>query len=135
MALVTGGDIKEISWSNSLLGAGFFMPVAGSDSTYDLGGYRGNDQAVLDGGGRLINQLNLKPWMFQVEVSNDMGDTKEFETASAIAASTAETTWTFSHINGFVYKGVGVIQGDLQLNGNKSTFTLKVTGGGVLQQI
>lgn len=132
MAIISGGDITEISWSNPDLGSGFFFPVAGEDSTYDLGGIRANDDGILDGAGRLINSMNRKPWMFSVLVANDMVNNNEFEAASAIAQSTVDTTWAFTNINGVTYQAQGTIQGTVELNGNKSTFTLKVVGGGNL---
>lgn len=132
MAIVSGGDITEIKWSNPSLGSGFWYPLAGEDSTYNLGGFRGADEGKVDGAGRLINSLNRMPWMFQVVVANDMVNTNEFEEACAIAASPDPTIFTISNINGAVYSGQGTIQGDLELNGNKSSFSLKVVGGGQL---
>lgn len=134
MPVVSGGDITEISWSNPSLGAGFFYPIAGEDSELDLGGFKNDDNGVVDGAGRLINSKNRKAWMFSVPVANDPVNTQEFEAATAIAASLEETTWTFSMISGAVYTGVGTIQGEIKLNGNKATFQLKVVGGNQLKQ-
>jgi len=38
----------------------------------------------------------------------------------------------FSNINGTIYAGTGQPVGDVQMNGNASSFTLKVAGGGKL---
>jgi len=130
--IVTGGDITEIKCSNTTLGEIRMFPVAGEAGNYDTGGYRGADDGIVDGGGRLINALNRKPWYFDVPVVNDMVNTNEYEFMVAIAGSPDDTTWTFSNVNGAVYSGKGTIQGDLKLDGQKSTFQLKVVGGGQL---
>lgn len=133
--MVSGGDILEISWSNPN-GTGFFFPVAGEDSTYDLGGFRSDDTGAIDGAGRYINQLNQKPWMFSVTASNDMtADVPEFEAANNIASFAGDTTFAFTCVNGITYTGVGTVVGDIQLNGNKSTFTFKAQGGGGMKKI
>jgi len=51
-----------------------------------------------------------------------------------LASSPILATWTFSHINGTVYTGTGKPVGDLPVNVNQSTFTLKVSGGGKLKK-
>lgn len=135
MAVVINGDIVEIAWSNPDLGSGFFFPIANTDSTLNLGGFRGNDQAVLDGAGRLMNQKNRMPWSASMETANDPLNTKELEAASALAASTAETVYTITHVSGVRYKGAGTILGNLEGNFNKGSFQLTLTGGGVLVQI
>jgi hypothetical protein len=134
MAIVTGGDITEIAWSNPLLGSGFLYPIAGEESTFCLGGFTGDDDKVVDGAGRLINSLHRVPWDFKVKVANDMVNTREFEAMVDVAGSTEDTTWTISVINGAVYKAQGTIQGRLELNGSKSAFELMVVGGGTLGQ-
>lgn len=135
MAVVVGGDITEVSFNNPLQGAGFLYPVAGKDSKYDLGGFRGSDQPDVDGAGRLINKQNRTPWFFEVPISADMKNTREFDTICGLAESQEESTWTFTHVNGTIYRGKGVVVGKPELNGNDSTFTLKVAGGATLQQI
>lgn len=135
MAMTSGGDIREISWSNAN-GSGYFFGVAGEDSTYDLGGLRSDDNGAVDGAGRYINQLNQMPWMLQAVVSNNMYSTfPELEAAKAIAAYPGDTTFTWTNVNGVSYTGVGTVVGDIQLNANKSTFTLKLKGGGGAKQI
>jgi hypothetical protein len=132
--MVTGGDIVEVKYSNPNVGSGFFFPIAGEDSTFDLGGFRNDDSGVVDGKGALIVSKNRKPWSFEVTVSNDMLGAQELEKAKALHADTNDTVWSFALSNGAVYTGKGAIVCDLELNGNKATFTLKVKGGGDLKQ-
>ena len=63
-----------------------------------------------------------------------MTGAQELEKAKALHADTNDTVWSFALSNGAVYTGKGAIVGDLELNGNKATFTLKVKGGGDLKQ-
>lgn len=135
MAVVTAGDILEWAWSHPTLGSGFFWPVSNVDNTLNLGGFRNNDQAVLDLGGRMLNQKNLQPWMMNVEVSNDPVTTQEQQTASTLAASLDEMIHTITHVSGAVYRGAGSIMGEIETNANKGTMTLKVCGAGQLQLV
>lgn len=131
-----GGDITEITYNNPNLGAGVIYPKAAVDSTYDLGGVRLNDDVnMVDGAGRRIYQANVASPMFQVDISWDMGGSEELEILNALAADTAETTWTFTNINGVIYKLTGKPVGDLQGNGNTSNITLKIMGSGTMQII
>jgi hypothetical protein len=41
-----GGDILEVTYAHETLGSGTFFPKSGEDSTFDLGGFRG-DLSVL----------------------------------------------------------------------------------------
>jgi hypothetical protein len=135
MSQITGGDITEVTYSNEDVGAGRFFAIAGEDSTFDLGGYVNDDGGAIDGAGRFIHQKNLTPWSFSVLCSNNMGETDEFEAARDLQRSTKPTTFTFSLANGISYSGVGSLVGSVELNGNKSTWTLNVKGGGRLQQL
>ena len=131
-----GGDIIEITYKHPTLGSGTIFPKASEDSTYDLGGFRSNDDAsAIDGGGNIIDQLNRVRWSFEVAVAADMNVDGTLEKLVELASSPVQAEWDFSHINGTVYRGKGKPVGDLQLNGNASTMTLKVSGGGKLKKV
>lgn len=131
-----GGDITEVTFNHPTLGSGIIFPKAAEDSTYDLGGFRENDDVnMIDGGGNMISQLNRARWSFEVPVAWDMNDAATLEKITELSASPVHAEWTFSHINGTVYGGTGKPVGDLQGNGNAGTFTLKVSGGGKLKKI
>ena len=54
---VIGGDILEITFNHPTLGSGIIFPKAAEDSTFDLGGFRSNDDAAgVDGSGEMIDQ-------------------------------------------------------------------------------
>jgi hypothetical protein len=129
----TGGDIIEITYNHPTLGSGVLLPKAGEDSTYDLGGIRAaDDTAMIDGGGRIIDQLSRVRWMFEVVISAGVGDGTQ-EKITALAGSPETADWTITNINGKVYAGNGKPVGDQTNNGNTSQMTLKLSGGGVLQ--
>lgn len=131
-----GGDILEISYKHPTLGSGVIYPKSSEDSTYDLGGFRSNDDAnMVDGSGDMIDQLNRVRWSFEVTVSWDMNTREDLESLVELAASPVLTEWTFSNVNGTVYRGTGKPVGDMQGNGNAATFPLKVSGGGNLKKI
>jgi hypothetical protein len=134
--MAVGGDIIEITYNHPTLGSGVIFPKASEDSTYDLGGFRSNDDAsMIDGGGNMIDQLNRVRWSFEVAVAWDMNNRSDLDKLTELSGSPVQSEWTFSHINGTVYGGTGKPVGDMQGNGNAATFTLKVSGGGKLKKI
>jgi hypothetical protein len=131
-----GGDITEIRYNHPSLGSGVWFPKAGEDSTFDNGGLRGNDDSnMIDGGGRAIRQLNRVRWSVEATISWDMNTASELESARKLAAHPVEAEWSISHVNGSVWKGIGAPVGDIQGNGNASTFSVKISGGGELKKI
>lgn len=131
--MAVGGDIREIQWNHPTLGSGTLFPKAGEASSYDLGGFRGEDDANgLDGGGNTIRVLKQNRWFFEVPVSNDMNIKNELEKINAMCGDPQEATWTITHINGTVYVGTGAPVGELKFDGMASTFPFKVSGGGNL---
>lgn len=131
--MATGGDIIEVTYNHPTLGTNIFSPKAAEDSTYELGGFKGNDDAnMISGSGKNIRQLNQIRWFFEIVYTWEDGD---LERMSDLAGDTVEAEWTFTHKNGTVYRGFGAPVGDIQGNGNAATFTAKISGGGILEQI
>jgi hypothetical protein len=122
-----GGDIIEVTYNNSEVGSGTFRPKAGEGNTYDVGGFR-NDASAITGGGESIITKNRKPGFFQVLLSNDMNNQKDVEKLADLAKSTQPTTWTFQVANNKIYRGTGVVDGDIVADIDKATVPLKVTG-------
>lgn len=134
--MAVGGDITEITWNHPTLGSGVMYPKAGEDSTFDLGGFRANDDAnSIDGGGNMIDQLNRVRWSLESTIAWDMNTDLTLEKIVALAGSPEQADWTISHVNGSVYGGKGKPVGDLQGAGNAATFALKISGGGKLKKI
>lgn len=134
--MAVGGDISEITWNHPTLGTGVIFPKAGEDSTYDLGGFRSNDDnGAVDGGGNMIDQINRVRWSLEATIAWDMNVNLEMEKLVALAKHPLPADWTISHLNGTVYGGKGKPVGDLAGNGNKATFPLKLAGGAGLKKI
>ena len=136
MGLAVGGDIIEVTFNHPTLGYGIFTPKAGEDSTYDLGGFRNDDDANgIDGQGNMIMKKNRVRPSFEVVCAWDANIKGDLEVAVALAESNVQAEWTFTSSNKTVYKMKGVIVGDVQGNGNAATFTFKVAGSGVMKKI
>jgi len=132
-----GGDSLEISYQHPTLGSGILYPKAGETFTYDLGGIRNNDDANgVAGNGEIIPIKNRIRCYFEGPIACDFtsgGDTQE--KLVALAESNVPAEWQISGINGSSYKLTGYIVGDIQLDTNASTISLKVSGGGKMVQI
>lgn len=135
MAFV-GGDLIEITYNHPTLGSGTLFPKSSEDTTINLGGFRGADDAnMVTGAGENIRQLNNSRWSVEATIAIDTVTKLETEKLVALAASPVEATWTFSHVSGSVYGGTGAPVGDLNPNLNASTMALKVAGGGQLKKL
>jgi len=134
--MAVSGDITEVTCNHPDLGSFVFSPKANESSKYDLGGLVSNDdENGVDGSGAMIDQMNNTRWSFEVPVSWDPNNRQELESVSALQSSPKPGDWTFTHINGTVYNGLGKPVGKHTADGNTGTFTLKVSGGGKLKQI
>ena len=134
----SGGDITEVTWNHPVLGTGRFFPKAGEDSTYNLCGYKTDySDTQIDGSSAFINSMQQRPWSFEVVCAWDMinPNRQELESMVAMSGSTQLANWTFTNINGITYGGNGKIVSDIQGSGKDCTISLKVMGGGILQQI
>ena len=130
------GDVKEVNVNHPTIGSVTFFPKAAEDSTYDLGGFRSNDDAnMIDGGGNMIDQMNRTRPSFEVMLSGDMNTREDLEKLTLLASSPILGDWLVTHINGSVYSVKGKPVGDVQLNGNTGNLTLKVAGGGAMKKI
>ncbi|HTH58230.1 MAG TPA: hypothetical protein VL728_19425 [Cyclobacteriaceae bacterium] len=125
--MAVGGDILEITCNHPTLGSKTFSAKSGEGNTYDTGGFRTDDDANgITGNGKPIWKMNRKMGMFSATVENDMNLGKEAEFISALASDPNPADWTFSVVNGAVYKGTGKPVGDSQPNINDATVVLKV---------
>lgn len=131
-----GGDVLEITFNHPTLGDGTFYLKSGEDVSYDLGGFRSEDEmGAVAGNGEMIDKLNRKRWMIEAPVAWDMNGNDELQILSNLAADPEPATFTISHINGDVRKGKGKPVGDLPGEGQSSTIPVKLSGGGTLKKI
>jgi hypothetical protein len=87
---------------------------------------------MIDGSGAAIYQVNRVRWSFMVKCGWDF-TAGDLEALTNLAAATSETQFTFTNINGTIYKGTGKMVGDINGNGNSSTVDIKASGGGQMQ--
>jgi len=132
-----GGDLIEITVNHPTLGSFRFDPKGSEDVEIDFGGYvvADGDDSVT-GAGTNIKQMNRKRWSVACPPVGWASDPDTLESLQQIADSTVEAPWTFSFLDGTVYKGTGSISGDLKGNKNAGTVTgFKVAGGGKLEKL
>lgn len=135
--MAVGGDITEITYNHPRIGTGIFYPKSGEDSTYDPGGIRNtDDDAGIDGGGRIILTKNRIRWSFEVPTSWDQRTNEdELEVLNKLHEDPDPSDFTFTNINGVVFSASGYPVGDLKGNGGASTIALKFSGGGKLSKL
>ena len=132
----TGGDIIEITFNHDTVGSGTIYPKSTEDSTFNLGGFRSeDDMAKIAGDGSMIDTINRVRWSFEVPATWDQNSANELDKLIELAESPVEADWTISSINGTVWGGKGKPVGELPGNGNAATITLKLSGGGRLKKI
>ncbi|MBX2906181.1 MAG: hypothetical protein KF744_09095 [Taibaiella sp.] len=135
----SGGDVREITWNNPVLGSGRLLFKSGCSSQYNLGGYRSEDaDDGVDSGGNMIDTMTNTRWSFETDnVAWSMLESNRMELEAMVAcAGVVETTdFTITSINGVVYAGNGKPVGNPIGDGKSSTFSIKLAGGGVLQKI
>lgn len=131
----SGGSPQEITYNHPTLGSGSFSPKSAEEATIDRGGKRSNDDAnSITANGQNIDIIEAVRWSFEVMIAHDMLDQDTLQVITDMAGSTEPATWTFTMLNGTVYRGTGKPVGDIQ-GSSSAQGTLKVSGGGVLAKI
>jgi hypothetical protein len=134
--MATGGDMVEVTFNHPTKGTGVFFVKSAEDHESDLGGYRSeDDDNLVDGGGEMIDIMKRVRWKQSFVASWDANSREDLELAVSLAGDAALSDWTFSFINGTVYKGKGKPVGDLKGAGSSATFPLMIAGGGELKKI
>jgi hypothetical protein len=124
------GDILEVTYNHPTLGSGVFYPKANEGNKFDPGGFRNNDDAsMITGSGSIMYQKNRVVGSFEILVENDAVIRQDAQKAVDLQKSAEEAVWTVTHINGSVWKGTGQPVGDVSIDLNAGTFTLKVVSG------
>ncbi|MNQ44429.1 hypothetical protein D3C85_581840 [compost metagenome] len=136
MANYIFGDVDEIVCQHTL-GEFRFAPKSNESATVDFGGVRVNDDAnQVTANGQNMKQQNRAKWSVEVPVAVDMvSENNTLEDIAKLAAHPDDGTWTFSFLNGAVFRGKGCPVGDIQGDSNAGTVTLKTAGGGKLEKL
>ena len=133
MAMISGGDMQELTLSNPNVGQKQIYGLKGESSTYNLGGYTNTN--TVDGGRRLVSAKTLDAGSIECVVSDDMADAQEYEFCQACSDSTTETTVTFTNANGITYGGTGQFEGQISLSADKCSFNFKMLFGAGISKI
>lgn len=136
MADFNFGDVTEIVCQHSIAGTTSFYPKANESFTIDLGGIRANDdESQLTSDGQMMSQLNRKRAFFEGVIAVDMASNRELNKLQQMNQSPILGTWSISNIAGVTYRGVGRQVGDMQIDSNAGTITLKVAFSRALEKI
>ena len=134
MANFSFGDVDEIVCQHTT-GEYRFFPKANESATIDKGGVRANDDASqVTSNGQMMSQLNRVRWSFEIPIAVETDGSTSAD-LNTLTAHPDLGTWTFSLLNGTIYKGTGRPVGDIQEDTNAGTMTLKVAGGLVLEKL
>jgi len=136
MPQYSGGDLIEITCNHPDLGNFTFATKANESYTLDPGGRRSNDDAeMVTGSGEMIDQVNNKRWSFEGPIVADFTSGNEIDNLPKLAESFNQGTWTFTHITGIVWRGLGKFVGDIQVDTNTAQLTAKLAGGRKLEKL
>jgi len=132
----TGGYLTEITCNHPTLGNFNFAPLAAEDFTIDPGGDRTDDEAgAVTGNGKPIWKTNRVRWSFEGPLAADFSTGLEMKNLPLLAGSAEDSTWTFTHISGVIWRGKGRPVGDIQIATGTAQITVKISGGGVLEAL
>jgi hypothetical protein len=135
MANFVFGDIQEIV-CNHLGNTYRFYPKANETGTFDKGGLRTNDDAnQITSNGQMMRQINRVRWAVEGPIAVDTISDAEQTALNIMSGSPSLGTWQFALISGAIFKGNGSPVGDIALDSNAGTLTLKVSGNGELEKI
>ncbi|MBB6236492.1 hypothetical protein HDC90_001104 [Pedobacter sp. AK013] len=129
------GDFTEVTCTHPTLGDFRFSPKSGESFNIDRGGIRSADDNAVTSKGESIDVKNNKGWSVDGPIATDLKTGYEEESIIALSADPVHGVWTFSHISGAIYKGTGRPVGDIATDTNTAQMTLKVAGGGKLENI
>lgn len=133
---VIGGDVLEAAFNHPTLGSGVLFPKSDEDCEIDLGGNRSADEEkAVDTAGNMIDTITKSRWYVSVTIAGDTQVREDLEKLTALAADPVLATWTFTHISGSIYQGLGKPVGDVRQAMKAATIALKLAGGGVLKKI
>ena len=126
-----GGDCLELRVNHPVLGEHVFYPKAYEGFTFDPGGIRTNDDVnQVSGDGLSIYQMNRVRGYLELVIANDMNTREDWTFAKRLGASPVEASFVASFINGTSWGFNGKPVGDIQVDTNAATFTMKIAFSG-----
>lgn len=130
------GDIREITFNHPEIGSGFLSPKAGEDNTFDIGGFRNNDdESQITTGGDLMLSKSRVRGFFEIVVEDDASQREDLEKMVELSESSELAEFTVTLTDGTVYGAKGTPVGELQKSILTGVFTIKVAANGKWQKI
>lgn len=134
---VVAGDVLEVTYSNANVGDGTFYVKAGEDVEIDEGGFRNDDdQSAISGDGQMIRKMNQQRWMVSgVSIVWDMLNSNEKNILVQLAEDLTDTDFSFRHISGTIWSGLGTIVGDIKGSTQDALVPTSFSGGNKLEKV
>ena len=127
--MAVGGDITELRVNHPTLGSLVFEVKANEGNTYDPGGNRTNDDAnAIATNGKLIRSITKVRAELNVMVANDQNTVNTADFLAKLSGSPVESEWTFTVINGTIWKLTGSPVGDIKPDVMMATVSIKIAG-------
>lgn len=128
--MTIGGDLIEIKAVNGQVGTFTFYPKSNETIDFTPSGVitESDENGISGGGNEMIWKKNQRRASLSVVCANDMVTRMDLENARALQNSSVETTFTWTHVSGAVYKIVGFPVGDLSADLQAGTFTMEIEG-------
>ena len=129
MASTTHGDIKEITYTHPVIGAGRFRPKSGEGNTYNIGGFMNNDDSnSISSDGDLIMSKNRVRGSLEAVVVNStaIGEDSDAQTLQDLQNSPIAADWTFTTMADAVFAASGHPVGEITPDLNAGTFSIKL---------
>lgn len=134
--MFVAGDLKEITFNHPTLGSGTIYPKANEDGTIRKGGFiSDDDDSGATSSGQMIDKMTNTRWSVEATCAWDNQVNLELDVLKGLQESTELAEWTFTHVSGTVWGGLGKPVGDIEGSTANATFTLKVAGGGKLAKV
>ncbi len=127
------GDTLELSINHNVVGNRTLAVQSDQGITFDIGGYQGERQT----NGNLTGhkKQTAKPWMLEgLQVEIDMAN-QDLEYMQAVSDSPVDAVFTWQHIDGFVYKMTGSVEGEVKYDSNSGYLPLALSGNGKAKKI
>lgn len=124
----SGGSLVDITCNHPDLGVFSFDPYGSEDSTYMKGGVvSDDDDTAITGNNKIVNKQTLMRDSFSATAAGSPGDLT-LENLQSLGGAINPGVWTFTNINGTIYKITGWIVGQMTANGMDSKIPFKVAG-------
>ncbi len=127
------GDTLELSINHSIVGNRTFPIQADQGITLDPGGYSGERQTNGNLSGH--KKQTAKPWMLEgLQAEVNMAN-QDLEYLQSVSNSPEDAVFTWQHVDGYIYKMTGSIEGEVKYDSNTGYLPLALSGNGTAKKL